>query len=67
MADKTWMFAPPKTIRRPRTCPSGRAYFSTVDLAQQALTAGLGAHGLTAVECGRCGGAHHTTTIEETD
>lgn len=49
---------PARTINTPRTCPTGKTRFATVDLARQAIDI-AGTHTpLDAVACKLCGGAH---------
>lgn len=54
---RAWLRHPPRTIVRPRTCPSGRPRFASEWLAV-AARAVPPVPGLEAVECDRCGGWH---------
>jgi hypothetical protein len=60
MPARSWLRHPPRTIRPPLACPTGRPRFATVDLARQALGASYGDAQLTATPCDLCDGAHHT-------
>lgn len=61
MTSRAWLPHPAKTLR-PRACPTRLPRYASIHHARNALTAGLTAHGLTAWECGQCGGAHITDT-----
>lgn len=59
MPGRAWLRHPPRLIASRPSCPSGLPRFASLAFAQDALLPTQGpVVGLTAVECGRCGGAH---------